>query len=108
VASDERAGEVAQTRMESTESQPDDDDDMSATSAAFENNSNNIDEQERQELFHEGVPRAPSTSVPAVARARTRHARLGSNVDAPQPPNGARTELSAWSLLPTPTAQYVL
>jgi hypothetical protein len=55
VASDERAGEVAQTRMESTESQPDDDDDMSATSAAFENNSNNIDEQERQELFNEGV-----------------------------------------------------
>ena len=47
--------EVAQTRMESTESQPDDDDDMSAASAAFENGSNNIGVQERQELFNEGV-----------------------------------------------------
>jgi hypothetical protein len=55
VASDERAGEVAQTRMESTESQPDDDDDMSAASAAFEDDSNNIGVQERQELFNEGV-----------------------------------------------------
>ena len=54
-ASDERAGEVAQTRTESTESQPDDDDDMSAASAAFEDDSNNIGVQERQELFNEGV-----------------------------------------------------
>jgi hypothetical protein len=54
-ASDERAGEVAQTRTESTESQPDDDDDISAASAAFEDDSNNIGVQERQELFNEGV-----------------------------------------------------
>ena len=54
-ASDERAGEVAQTRTESTESQPDDDDDISAASAAFEGDSNNIGVQERQELFNEGV-----------------------------------------------------
>ena len=55
-ASDERAGEVAQTRMESTEfPRLNDDDDMSATSATGENNSNNIDGQERHELFNEGV-----------------------------------------------------
>ena len=54
-ASDERAGEVAHLHTLTEESQPDDYDDVSTASAADGSSSDITDEQERRELFNEGV-----------------------------------------------------
>ena len=54
-ASDERAGEVAHSHTLTEESQPDDYDDVSTASAADGSSSDITDEQERRELFNEGV-----------------------------------------------------
>ena len=54
-ASDERAREVAHLHTLTEESQPDDYDDVSTASAADGSSSDITDEQERRELFNEGV-----------------------------------------------------